>query len=123
MADGNGHEVLTAWAWAVWEPLIAEVRSRGRTPKELRRIILTILWRHRNGVKWRSIPAELGPWRLAARLFIRWARQGVWERLFERVQQRGIALGMVFIDGADIHANHKAAGAKRGDRQSRARSP
>ena len=48
-------------------------------------------------------------------VFIRWAKQGVWGRLFEQVQQRGIVLGMVFIDGTSIRAHHKAAGAKKGD--------
>src|SRR3954464_8081997 len=30
----------------------------------------------------------------AAQTFIRWAHLGVWERLLNRVQQRGVALGM-----------------------------
>src|SRR4051812_12892858 len=69
MADKNGCEILTDAAWAVWEPLIEEVRPHGKTPpKELRRTISAIFWRHRNGAKWRSIPAELGPWWLAAQL-------------------------------------------------------
>jgi len=119
MGSGNGCEILSDTAWAVWEPLIEEVRPRGKTPpKELRRTISAIFWRHRNGAKWRSIPCELGPcefgpWWLAAQLFIRWAKRGVWERLFELAQQRGIALGMVFIDGTTIRAQHKAAGAKK----------
>jgi hypothetical protein len=53
--------------------------------------------------------------RLAAQLFIRWAKQGVWERLLELVQQRGITLGMTFLDGTNIRAHQKAAGAKKGD--------
>ncbi|GAA4502466.1 hypothetical protein GCM10023158_30480 [Gluconacetobacter tumulicola] len=69
--------------------------------------------RHQNGAKWRSIPSELGPWWLAAQLFIRWAKRGVWERLFALVQERGQALGMVFLDGTNIRAHHKAAGAKK----------
>src|SRR4051812_29097592 len=115
MADGSGCEILTDAAWAVWEPLIEEVRPRGKTPpKELRRTISAIFWRHQNGAKWRSIPAELGPWWLAAQLFIRWAKQGVWERLLDLVQQHDIALGMTFLDGTNIRAHHKAAGAKKG---------
>ena len=49
-------------------------------------------------------------------MFLRWAKQGVWERLLELVQQRGgIALGMTFLDGTSIRAHQKAAGAKKGD--------
>src|SRR3712207_5981422 len=122
MADGNGCEVFTGAAWATWEPLIEEVRPRGKTPpKDLRRTIAAILWRHQNGAKWRGIPAELGPWWRAAQLFLRWAKQGVWERLPELVQRRGTALGMTFLDGTSIRAHQKAAGAEKGgsDRQER----
>ena len=59
------------------------------------------------------IPAELGPWWLAAQLFICWAKQGVWERLLHLVQQHDIALGMSFLDGTNIRAHHKAAGAEK----------
>jgi transposase len=116
MADGNGYEVFTDAAWAVWQPLIEEVRPRGKTPpKDLRRTISAIFWRHQNGAKWRSVPAELGPWWLAAQLFLRWAKRGVWERLLDLVQRRGgVALGMTFLDGTSIRAHHKAAGAKKG---------
>ena len=115
MAEGIGVQVFTAAAWAEWEPLIEEVRPRGKTPpKELRRTISAILWRHQNGAKWRSIPAELGPWWLAAQLFIRWSKQGVWERLLDLVQQRAVALGMTFIGGTTIRAHQKAAGAEKG---------
>ena len=114
MSAEDGTEIFTDEAWAVWEPLIEEVRPRGKTPpKELRRTISAIFWRHQNGAKWRSIPSELGPWWLAAQLFIRWSKYGVWERLLERVQQRGVALGMTFIDGTNIRAHQKAAGAQK----------
>jgi transposase len=47
---------------------------------------------------------------------MRWARAGVWERLLSLVQERGVALGMVFLDGTSVRAHQKAAGAaRRGD--------
>ena len=46
-----------------------------------------------------------------ARIFIRLSRAGVWERLHRFVQERGVQLGMVFLDGTNIHAHQKAAGA------------
>ena len=103
--------------WAVWEPLIEAGRPRGKTlPMALCRTISAVFWRTSNGAKWRAIPAELGPWWLAAQLFIRWGKQGVWERLLELAEARmgGSALGMVFLDGTSIRAHHKAAGAQKG---------
>jgi transposase len=114
MAESVGVQVFTDATWAEREPLIEEVRPRGKTPpKDLRRTVAAIFWRHQNGAKWRSIPAELGPWWLAAQLFIRWSKRGVWERLLDLAQQRGIALGMAFIDGTTIRAHQKAAGAEK----------
>ena len=105
-------QVLSDAQWQVLEPLIEAVRPHGKTPpRNLRRTIEAILWRHQNGAKWRSIPAELGPWWAAAQTFIRWARKDVWERLLERVRQSGISFGMVFLDGTSIRAHQKAAGA------------
>src|SRR3954468_5872835 len=112
MADKSGCEILTDAAWAVWEPLIEAVRPRGKTPpKDLRRTISAIFWRHQNGAKWRAIPAELGPWWRAAQTFIRWSRLGVWERLLALAQARRVQLGMTFLDGTSIRAHQKAAGA------------
>ncbi|MEW9299495.1 MULTISPECIES: IS5 family transposase [Acetobacter] len=113
MEEGDRTGTFTDETWAIWEPLIEEVRPRGKTPPhDLRRTIAAIFWRHENGAKWRSIPAELGPWWRAAQLFIRWAKLGVWERLLALVQeQQGVAFGMTFLDGTNIRAHHKAAGA------------
>ena len=38
---------------------------------------------------------------------------GIWERLFNLVQERGVQLGMEFLDGTNISAHQKAAGAAR----------
>ena len=109
--------VFTDVQWSAIEPLIEAVRPQtGRELTNLRRTFEAIVWRMQNGAKWRAIPAELGPWWMAAQTFIRWAKLGVWERLFEAAKAAGCpALGMVFLDGTIIRAHQKAAGAtKRG---------
>ena len=106
--------MLSDEQWALLEPLIEACRPKGKTPpQDLRRTLSAILWRHQNGAKWRAVPEELGPWWRAAQIFIRWARAGVWERLLNLVQQSGIHLGMVFLDGTSVRAHQKAAGARR----------
>jgi transposase len=105
--------MLSDAQWALLEPLVEICRPKGKTPpQDLRRTVSAILWRHQNGAKWRSIPEELGPWWRAAQIFIRWARAGVWERLLSLVQERGVLLGMVFLDGTSVRAHQKAAGAR-----------
>ena len=116
--------MLTDAQWGMLEPLIEACRPRGKTPpRDLRRTISAILWRHQNGAKWRSVPAELGPWSRAAQTFIRWARLGVWERLLGLAQERGVELGMTFLDGTSIRAHQKAAGARRKGGLKRSETP
>jgi transposase len=53
--------VLTDGQWAALEPLLEGCRPRGKTPpRDLRRTIEAIIWRHENGAKWRAVPADLG---------------------------------------------------------------
>ena len=123
MADRDRPKVLTDAQWEVLAPLIAACRPPYKTDHhDLRRTIEAIIWRHDNGAKWRQIPAELGPWWMAAQPFGRWARLGAWERLLEAAQRRGgIEAGMAgltaseavprTLDGTSIRAHHKAAGA------------
>ena len=101
--------IFSDQAWSIWEPpLIEDVRPKGKTPpKNLRRTISAIFWRHQNGAKWRALSSEFGPRWIAAQLFIRWSKLGVWQRLFEKIKDRDQALGMVFLDGTIIRAHHK----------------
>src|SRR3982750_1256083 len=130
MTENPGIHVLTDARWAELEPLIDEVRPPCKVPHDnLRETIEAILWRHQNGAKcqngakWRAIPGELGPWWKGAQTFIRWGRLGVWERLLDLVQQRGVALGMTFLDGTNLRAHQKAAGAKKGGATARSGDP
>jgi transposase len=90
--------------------------QRGKTePHDLRRTIEAIIWRHDNGAKWRAIPTELGPWWMAAQAFIRWGHLGVWERRLSLAQEHagGADLGVAFLDGTNVRAHAKAAGASK----------
>src|SRR3954454_22290564 len=108
--------VFTDAQWSAIEPLIEAVRPQtGRELSNLRRTFEAIVWRMQNGAKWRAIPAELGPWWMAAQTFLRWSKLGVWEHLFERAKAASWPeLGLVFMDGTIIRAHQKAAGAGEG---------
>src|SRR5688572_19399872 len=104
--------MLTDTQWAMLEPLVEQCRPKGKTPpRDVRRTLDAIIWRHENGAKWRAVPSELGPWWMAAQIFIRWSRLGGWDRPLALVQARGVQLGMAFLDGTSIRAHRKAAGA------------
>src|SRR4028119_823961 len=97
--------MLTDAQWAMLEPLVEACRPHAKVPpSDLRRTVEAILWRCRNGAKWRAIPAELGPWWRAAQIFIRWARLGAWDRLLDMAQKRGGGAGEGFPGGDNTRA-------------------
>src|ERR1700744_2144788 len=103
MFVGGRHMELSDAEWAKLFPLIERCRPPHQTDHHnLRRTIEAIIWRHRNGAKWRSIPLELGPWWMAAQTYIRWAKHGVWDQLLALAQADQISLGMTFLDGTNI---------------------
>lgn len=108
--------VLTDEEWAALKAALDAVRSRRRRPmKDERQTVEAVVWRLRNGAKWRAVPPELGPWHRAANLHHRWSHLGVWERVFEHLRDRGHAdLAEVMLDGTSVRAHAKAAGAKGG---------
>src|SRR4051812_43307604 len=94
-------------SWSLWWTPV------GLGPRRHRRICDARSRRSSGGIRtapsgepfrWRAIPGDLGPWWRAAQIFIRWARAGVWERLLSLVQERGVQLGMVFLDGTNVRA-------------------
>lgn len=110
-------QILTDEEWCRLKAALDAVRSgTGHPFPEMRRTVEAVVWRQRNGAKWRSLPPELGPWWKAAQLHIRWSRTGIWQRAFEWLRQAGCPdVAEVFLDGSSVRAHHKAAGAKGGN--------
>lgn len=115
--------VLTDEEWAALKGALDAVRSPRRRPmKDERQTVEAVVPPHRggvarlrNGAKWRAVPPELGPWHRAANLHRRWSVLGVWERAFGRLRDAGHAdLAEVMLDGTNVRAHAKAAGAPGG---------
>ena len=115
------HE-LTDSEWSKLAPLLPPQKPpRGRPAVDHRRILNGIAWKLSTGVPWRDLPERYGPWATVYSRFRRWAVAGVWDRVFEAVQQQADAAGRLdwevhFVDGTVVRAHQHAAGAKGGTR-------
>jgi transposase len=92
----------------------------GVTAKDNRLFVDAVLWIAKTGAPWRDLPERFGNWNSAWRRFDRWARQGVWQKVFEVLQDPD--LEWLILDSTIIRAHPHAAGAKKG-RMARAASP
>ena len=106
--------VVTDRMWArVWPPLPGKATDRGVTAADNRLFLESVLWRVRTGSAWRDLPGELGRWNSVFRRFRRWAKNGVFERLFEELSEEP-DFEYALIDGTIVSVHQKASGAKGG---------
>ena len=55
----------------------------GVTAKDNRLFVEAVLYRYRSGIPWRDLPERFGDFRVVHTRFSRWAKTGVWQRIFE----------------------------------------
>src|SRR5215471_21434420 len=90
---------------------------RGRTAFDNRLFVDAILWIGKTGAPWRDLPERFGNWNSVWRRFDRWARKGVWGKVFEALQDPD--LEWLILDSTIIRAHPHAAGARKKRRQRR----
>jgi transposase len=114
MASGD----LTDVEWGLIGPLLPAERGRpGRPGHDNRRMLDGILWRAREGARWRAVPGRYGKWNSVWRRFARWRDLGVFEALFAALAESGAAEERVqMLDSTTVRAHQHAAGAKGGRR-------
>lgn len=103
--------------WAAIEPLLPKLGGKPRVDD--RRVISGILYRFREGLRWRAIPAEYGPRTTLFNRFNRWSRRGVWQALFAALAACDDPPPAAMVDSTSIPLHRSAAGAKGGSRTRR----
>ena len=80
-----------------------------------RRILNGIFFILRTGSPWRDLPERYGPYTTAYKRFNRWAKKGVWLRIFETLAQQSPGSPRL-IDTSIVRAHQHAGGGKKGAR-------
>ncbi len=55
----------------------------GRSGRDNRLFVNGVLWVLRSGAHWHDLPERYGKWKTVHKRFSRWAKAGVWERVFK----------------------------------------
>ena len=100
--------------WARVAPLLpGKPGDPGRSASDNRVFLEAVLWMARVGAPWRDLPSAFGHWNTAFRRFRRWARKGVFERLFQ-VLSGEPDFEYALIDGTIVRVHQHGTGAKGG---------
>lgn len=78
-----------------------------------------ILWIQRTGAPWDDLPERYGPPGNVSSHFYRWQNQGIWQRIWEQLQQKADQIGQIdwevhFGDSTIVCAHQHTAGVKGG---------
>ena len=105
---------LSEGEWRLIEPLLPD-KPRGVARVDDRRVINGIFYALRTGSPWRDLPERYGPYTTVYNRYNRWAKAGIWLRIFETLAAKS-PQSMQLIDSSIIRAHQHAAGGKRGVR-------
>ena len=82
----------------------------GVTAKDNRLFVEAVLYRYRAGIPWRDLPERFGDWKQVHTRHSRWARSGVWERLFKALAADADN-EYAMVDSTIVRAHQHSAGA------------
>jgi transposase len=100
--------------WSLIAPLLPD-KPRGVPRADDRQVLNGIFYILRTGSPWRDLPERYGPYTTAYNRYNRWAKAGVWLRIFEALKARS-PQSLQLIDSSIIRAHQHAAGGKKGAR-------
>jgi len=100
--------------WNAIEPLLpGREGTVGVTARDNRLFVQGVIFRYRAGIPWRDLPERFGDWKNVHRRHSRWAKTGVWKRVFEKLSEFPDN-EYAMIDSTIVRAHQHAAGAKKG---------
>jgi transposase len=107
---------LTSAQWERVAPLLpGKAGDPGRTAADNRLFVNGVLWVLRSGAHWRDLPERYGKWKSLHKRFSRWAKAGVWERVFEALIEDP-KNEYLMLDTTLVRAHQQAATGKGGTR-------
>ena len=94
---------------------LGKASDPGRSGGDNRLFVNAVLWVLRSGARWQDLPVRYGKYKTVHKRFCRWAKAGVWDRIFASL----IADAdneYVMIDSTLVRAHQQAATGKGGTR-------
>ena len=105
---------LTDTQWnRICEVLPGKSSDPGRSGRDNRLFVDAVLWVLRSGARWSDLPERYGKYKTSHKRFTRWAKAGIWERVFKLLtaDRRNEYL---MLDTTLVRAHQQAATGKGG---------
>ena len=97
--------------WQKIAPLLPGKEGDPGRSGDNRTFIHAVLWIARSGAPWRDLPERFGEWNSVYQRFNRWSKKGIWDRVFEELQEPD--LEWIMADSTVVRAHQHSAGQKK----------
>src|SRR5919107_789288 len=97
---------LSDHAWERWS-LICRITNRASPALTTRRVISGILHILKTGGRWRDVPPQYGPAKTFYNRYTRWARRGIWQRIFAEIAAAGPIPEELALDSSNVKAHRR----------------
>jgi len=90
--------------------------ERGNVSMKVLNFLNAVLYVAENGCKWRRLPERFGNWHTIYTRMNRWSKNGVWDRVFAKLQEEGILqveLKVVSLDSTSVKVHPDGTGAEK----------
>ena len=110
------------------EPLLPK-QARGGRWNDHRTVLNGMFWVLNSGAPWRDMPERYGKWQSIYDRYRRWAREGLFDRILQRLHvqlddEGRIDWSVFDVDGTNIRADRSASGAgKKGAKRNPTTTP
>lgn len=106
---------LTDEAYERIEPLLPKQKPGGPW-KDHRTVLNGMFWILNSGAQWRDMPERYGSWKTVYARYRRWTREGLFDRILQRLHLELDADGRIDwdvfdVDGSNVRAHQSSAGA------------
>jgi len=91
-------------------------RQRGNVSLSNLSVLNAFLYIAENGCKWRKLPSKFGNWHTIYTRIFRWAKAGVLDRVFEKLQQKQIVtikIEVFSLDSTSVKVHPDGTGAQK----------
>lgn len=107
------YELSEAQWQRICELLPGKPGDPGRSGADNRLFVNGVLWVLRSGARWQDLPERYGKWKSVHTRFTRWAKAGVWEKVFASLVDDPDNRYLM-LDTTLVRVHQQAAGGKGG---------